>query len=201
MSACSYRPDRRGGVRTSAMRLPEDLLAKVREYQYSGGSQAGALRGLALAFHDLRNEILLWRVADHWKEFTRARVSPFDWPIVVSLVAAEGYQPYIEALPLPLDVRATVRVAALEVLKTLRARPDLEPAYQELASRTVVGGAADAVSQSVGNIDSSTLTREEQHRELADLFPFICSVWSLGREVRQGAVRWRPIVFQGMEVA
>lgn len=200
MSTCSYRPDRRGGVRTSAMRLPEDLLELVQRSQRN--YKPSALVGLANAFLDLRNDILLFeRGTDYrWKEFARTKLSPFEWPVVVSLVAEEGYQPFIETMPVPPEVSASARAAALEVLKTLRANLDWEPAYQELASRAVVAGAADEIAAAAFRIDDLK-DREEQHRELADLFPFICSVWILGREARKGAVRWRPIVFQGMEVA
>jgi hypothetical protein len=90
-----------------------------------------------------------------------------------------------------------MRSAAKEALRRLQARPDLEPAYLELASRTIVARAADDMADRIHGADADGLR---------ELMPLVCAVWSLGREVAAaeergagpGAVRWRLLAFQGM---
>jgi hypothetical protein len=187
----------------SAIRLPPGLLAKLKRQRKIHGWTP--ITALANVFHELRNQILLHglpvSISARWANIAKIPLSPFDYHIVVALLADEGYQPYIANQPLPADVPPRARETAAKVLNLLAQRPEWEPAYQELASRTVVGTAANDVAQSLWNIE--TLPPAEQHEELAALLPFICSTWSLGVEVAEAEelhtrVAWRPLVFQGL---
>lgn len=193
------------------MRLPESLLAWVH-LQAGRYTRRDILPLLSEAFFDLRSRLILGSFDDEgvvprWRQIAQVSVGVFDWHIVASLLAEEGYQPYVDTLPVPASVPPQVRRAAQWVLAYLQSHPEAESAYQELASRTVVGAAAEVVGISLRDLvillEKGEMTRDEQHRELANLFPMICSVWVLGRDVLKAEhegrkVEWRPIVFQGL---
>ncbi len=207
--ACSYGRRKGPPPRVSSMRLPQSLLDWVRVHGRYPHSQP--LEQIAEAFFALRNQIThrggYGGTTDRWQRLTPEKVSTFDWHVVAALVAEAGYQPYIDTFPLPAVIPTNYRKAAAQILSRLREDPSSEAAYQELASRTVVAGAAAGVGETLRDIAIAAakdeVTREEVHRELAMLFPTICAVWSLGQDVLRaeregGNVEWRPILFQGL---
>jgi hypothetical protein len=222
---CAYVPS--AAVATSAnFKLPYDLKLIMAKEMKSGGD---FLPSLADVFGRLQQEIFSAGARSPWMESLKFRWerltaaawsaqerhlaatwSVQDWSDVVARVAAEGYEPYIAASFLSEDPRRKVESVAAEVIAFLEQHPHLEPSYQELASRTVVGAAVGRVEEALLDIDDKSQwgeeTREEVQQALVGLLPLLCSAWTLGREVAaaeargefRSGVRWRQLVFQGL---
>jgi hypothetical protein len=210
---CEYHPrDRRRAPGPQDFSLPAELRERSEELRYGSTSRREFLGLLEAVFFYARNDLLL---TEPWRDApfeTAGSSNPYIWREVIWLLAEEGYQPYVGTL-LPRDLRPQdwedARQVAAEMLQVFASDPRNEAYYMEFASRQVVGHALWDVAHSLGVIRK--MPRAQQHVEIPQIMPFMCSTWKLYQEIartraleadwdRSLSVPWNqvgPLRFQG----